>query len=352
MPDELPKRLALDPWATSSLLQKAIRRGEVELARRAASTLYHQRGLGTFRRLCTIAVEDIGIADPELLAEVVRLATDKQLRALIGADAAILCELTGRMALAVKDRSADYLISAVTRLDTAKQEQKQLASFPADQLIKIAAADHLPLIRRGSAALLVSTAESAVGSRLLPKLVERLLDSLPVQSSSLSNAVLRLASARGEPFCLLLPLLWSRWCHFGAKFTVTADEMPTVEFVNGIPLYTWDKHTAAGKSAIRRFARENGVVAAVLAKWVREHHRANATAIAAFYADAAPVARRLDWPTGTLLQQIGSCSDMMEAGCKLHGVAAVLQSVRDNLPHLNQLRRAELGRGAAKRAGR
>ncbi len=42
-----PRRLAIDPWVASSLLQKAIRRGDVDVAERAAFTLARHRGQGT-----------------------------------------------------------------------------------------------------------------------------------------------------------------------------------------------------------------------------------------------------------------------------------------------------------------
>lgn len=38
-----PRPLAIDPWVASSLLQKAIRRGDVDLAERAAFTLIRHR---------------------------------------------------------------------------------------------------------------------------------------------------------------------------------------------------------------------------------------------------------------------------------------------------------------------
>jgi hypothetical protein len=41
-----PRPLAIDPWVAASLLQKAIRRGDVDLAERAAFTLSRHRGQG------------------------------------------------------------------------------------------------------------------------------------------------------------------------------------------------------------------------------------------------------------------------------------------------------------------
>jgi hypothetical protein len=346
---ELPKPVRLDPWATSSLLQKSIRRGDAALARRAGLTLYHQRGVAVFRRLCIIAVEDIGIADTHLLQEVARIGTDKTLRAVLRSDAELIDDLCSRMALATKDRSADYLYCAATTLKVASADWKALERISLEELIAVASDDGLPLTRRAVAALLACTVEGKIGPALRPHSVEQLLDAFATHPLPVHDAVLQLTRAATHPFCIMLPLIWSRWWRCGAKLTVVEDELPTPEFVEGIPLYTWDKHTAAGKSAIRRFARENRPVATALGRWVPNHRQVDAAAIAAFYADASPVARRLDWPTGSLLAQMGAYADMMNAGCKFEGVPAVLGSFRENLSHLNDLRRDQLGRPARRK---
>lgn len=350
MPENSPLPLPkLDPWAASSLLQKAIRRSDLELARSAASTLYRQRGVAVFRRLCTIAVEDIGIADAGLLHDVARIGTDKALRAVLGSDADLIDDLTSQLALATKDRSADYLYCAATKLETALADQRESASHTFEQLTELATDDEVPLPRRAVAALLACTAPGEIEGRLDADRVERLLDAFPVKLLPLWGAVMSLARSRGEPFCIMLPLIWSRWWHSGAESMVLEDELPVSEVVSGVPLYIWDKHTAGGKQAIGRFARENEAVASALQSWAPIQCRRIVAEIAAFYADAAPIARRLNWPTGSLLKQMGFTADMIGAGCAFEGHRPVLVAVQENLPHLNQLRRVVCGRLASLR---
>src|SRR5262245_65757041 len=57
--------LIADQWVTTSLLQKSIRRGEVETAQRAAYTLFAQKGSAIWRRFMVIAFEDVGPASPD-----------------------------------------------------------------------------------------------------------------------------------------------------------------------------------------------------------------------------------------------------------------------------------------------
>ena len=51
--------LLADQWVIISLLQKSIRRGEVETAQRAAFTLFRQKGSAIWRRFMVIAFEDV-----------------------------------------------------------------------------------------------------------------------------------------------------------------------------------------------------------------------------------------------------------------------------------------------------
>ena len=61
------KPIAADPWVVSSLLQKSIRRGETEIARCAALTLFKHRGSSVWRRLMVIAFEDVGIGSLDVV---------------------------------------------------------------------------------------------------------------------------------------------------------------------------------------------------------------------------------------------------------------------------------------------
>lgn len=313
-------QLKLDPWAASSLLQKSIRRGETSLAQYAASVLARHRGEGVFRRLLTIAIEDVGIADVELVGEVTRLVTDRPLRLVLGSDAEIMNELCAKLAAAPKDRSTDYLYSAAS---AALRNGSKNAS---------------PLI--GEAATALSHCTTAADPLQLKEApVRRFLESyggdLP---DAFEDAISHLSRRGGHPFVLMLVPLWAAFSTSGSEATIVTEALPETEFIEGIPLCTWCKHTAAGKAAISRFARENRKVSRELCRWVSEANRIAVALIAAFYADAVPVSRRLEWTHFRPLYEAGFEADMFEAGCPRAGVGPVFDCVRAELKHLNQLR--------------
>ena len=121
--------LECDRWIASSTLQKAIRRGEIETAQRAALTLYTNDRSGVWRRLIAIAFEDVGPADVALVVETVAVATAPEWRAQHG-DTRALFYLTHRIAEAPKDRSADYLMWATSAHPSLDRMRRLCASIP------------------------------------------------------------------------------------------------------------------------------------------------------------------------------------------------------------------------------
>jgi hypothetical protein len=105
-----------------------------------------------------------------------------------------------------------------------------------------------------------------------------------------------------------------------------------------VPLYAFDMHTHIGKQAIRRFARESDLVRECSERYVRPATWERAVCNAAFYADAAPVARRLDWAQSASLEAFGIENDLILAGVSPEGFKPLLETVRSNLAHLNQIR--------------
>jgi hypothetical protein len=105
-----------------------------------------------------------------------------------------------------------------------------------------------------------------------------------------------------------------------------------------VPLYALDKHTRLGREAIWRFAYENDSVRACLARFVPAGRRRSAAYVAAFYVDAAPVARRLMWDQSEALEAFGIERDLIHAGVPTEGIQPLLEIMRAHLGHLNELR--------------
>ncbi len=342
----VPKPLAIDPWVASSLLQKAIRRGDADLAERAVITLYPLRGRGIWRRFLVIAFEDIGVASVDALIETTTACTDPAWREGVGGDECALRHVARLLAAAPKDRSPDHLISVAYSHPAFEDARGQVGAMSLARRIDRVADMSLPLPERAIAAWYASGIECGDERRVGPGDLNGLMHAfrhLGVPPDLI--AATRIAATRTrEPIVIMTPLLWLAASAAGDR-RVVEGAVPSVVMIGDIPSYVFDKHTAAGKAAIHRLARENPAVRDTLAAHVPEYRANVAACMAAFHVDAAPVSRRLEWAGSAELERLGVEADMAKVGVPTEGVSPLLTVVRDNLDCLNAIRAELFARG-------
>jgi hypothetical protein len=336
----IPQPLAIDPWIASSLLQKAIRRGDADLAERAAITLHRLRGNRIFRRVLVCGFEDIGVASIDALIKTTAACTAPSWRASVdGGDERVLQLVARLLAEAPKDRSGDHLIGVAHSHPALEDARLRIGAMTIGQRVDLAASDTRPLPERAVAAWFASGIEQGsehrVGRGDLPSLMSAFRH-LGVPDDPVTAT--RIAATRTrEPIVVMTPLLWLAASATGVHRIVECS-VPPFTTIADIPSFVFDMHTAVGKSAIHRFARENHAVRDVLAAYVPERRAKDAACVAAFHVDAAPVSRRFEWGGSAELERLGVEADMMKVGVPREGIAPLLTAVRANLDHLNAIR--------------
>jgi hypothetical protein len=85
--------LIADQWVVKSLLQKSIRRGEIDIAQRAALTFLAQNGSAIWRRFIVIAVEDVGAGSVDVVAKTIAASADGKWRKQSGGDVVVAAHL-------------------------------------------------------------------------------------------------------------------------------------------------------------------------------------------------------------------------------------------------------------------
>jgi hypothetical protein len=337
------KPIAADPWVVSSLLQKSIRRGETEIARRAALTFVKLKGSAIWRRLTVIAFEDIGIGSVDALTMIVASADDSAWRKNHGGDLKLAVHLAGVLSEAPKDRSADYLCGARDHPALAGFAQA-MANTALKSRLSHVHDQALGLPQRAVAALsalgIGSRGDISRGTGGLDGLLTTFRE-LGVPEELVAATGIAAARTR-EKITAMVPLIWlaarkseNRVCDCAVPHLVKADD---------VPLYALDKHTRLGREAIWRFACENDFVRACLARFVPTSQQRSAAYVAAFYVDAAPVARRLVWDQSVALEAFGIERDLHHGGVPAEGIQPLLGAMRANLRHLNELRAQVLAR--------
>jgi hypothetical protein len=145
-----------------------------------------------------------------------------------------------------------------------------------------------------------------------------------------------------EPITVMVPLIWLTAAT--NQQSVCDFPVPPLARAGDVPLYALDMHTHLGRDAIWRLACENDGVRTCLERFVPASQRRRAANVAAFYADAAPVARRLIWDQSRSLETFGTERDLLLAGVPAEGIRALLDVVRANLGPLNEARAQVLAR--------
>jgi MgsA AAA+ ATPase C terminal len=339
-----PRPLAIDPWVASSLLQKAIRRGDGDLAERAAFTLSRYRGRGIWRRLILIAFEDVGVGSVDALIQTTTACTRADWRSGVGGDELALRIVVRLLAAAPKDRSPDHLICAAHDHPILEEARREVGAMSFAQRIELVAETTSSLPFRAIAAWYASGVEWGKERRIGRGDLERLMGAVRDLGvpSDLVSATHSAAMRIREPIAVMTPLLWLASEKAGGHHVVDCP-IPPVTMIGEVPAYALDKHTALGKAAIHRFARECPAVRDALAAHVPEYRANDAACMAAFYADATPVARRFDWDGSDELERLGTENDMLKVGVTAEGVLPVLEVVRVNLEHLNAIRAEVIG---------
>ena len=108
-----PIPLAVDRYIALSAFQKAVRRGNEELALRAAATLTINGPKAIWRRLGIIAFDDVGVANLDAVGWVTAVIDEPDLRQRLGGDWRIADFLIRALCRSAKCRATDDIIDVI-----------------------------------------------------------------------------------------------------------------------------------------------------------------------------------------------------------------------------------------------
>jgi len=337
------KNLALlptDKWIASSLMQKAIRRGDSATAIRAAMTLHRHDARGLLRRLQNIAFEAIGIADPNCVIETVAACSDKAWRDRLCSEMQIIAYLCNRLANAAKDRSTDYLICTAVYHPSFEEERDTCGTLSMQDRIRVAADETQCAVSRAIATWFAGgidwARERRVGKGDLPTLIEAYAD-LGVPRDILA-ATHQAAKSVRDPIVLMLPVLWSLTVSSSKNPTFEAERFEAPVIVEGVPTYALDKHTRLGKRAARILLKTSGGFRACLEWHLPDSAWKRVVDMALFYAEGRMLDRKLIWQTGADLEKLGTAADMLKVGVPEDHIYPIINAVRDHLWMLDRIR--------------
>jgi MgsA AAA+ ATPase C terminal len=330
--------LIADQWVIKSLLQKSIRRGEVDIARRAALTFLAQKGSAIWRRFIIIAFEDIGAGSVDDVAMTVAASTDASWRRQVGGDVIIVAHLARLLAEAPKSRSAEHLITTATHHPSVEHERRLVSNRSIADNLAAVANESNTLTYRALAAWCVSGIDWKRDKQFgtdLPALLDT-FRKLGVPEELVAATGIAAAKTR-EPITLMVPLIWLA-ANDDQVPIIVETAVPWSPVLDDIPMYALDKHTRVGLESIRNLVKCNCEIRECLERYVAPAQRHAAAYMAAFYADAAPLASKLSWDGSDRLEALGTEADLLKVGVPCEGIEPLLHLFRANVQHLNKVR--------------
>lgn len=280
-----------DRWLLVSALHKAVRRGRVPIAVALALEVLNVNASYLWRRLCVVALEDIGFGDPQTCALVLAAASDAAVRQSLG-PRRVLTLLVTMLACAVKDRTLCDLVN----IENAKLGRELYVNKRPFQN-EVSATD-MPFLAKYMA---------LKGSEMMR-----------------------------DPLYWAVPIQWQMMQ--GQKISVQVNELVEDELINGVPASGYDQLNAVGKRAIGYFCKACEPVRMILEKHPIADRIAAIGGII-FLVEGSKLDRQLDFPGMMSVYEAAQVSDLHHIGCMtVEEQQELVKTVEENIPALNQAR--------------
>lgn len=294
-----------DIYVAASALQKSIRRGDLQTAIESSRRLFTDDEPRFWRRLTTIAFEDIGLGNTKIVSQLVAVAANKRWRLEHGGSWHVAHYLLTRLCASPKDRTTDDLLVVVDLLPSLTMHRRTLGSASSPALARTL--EEAMTIEEQATAIwyLMGTRRHRSNT-----LVQREGDPSAVWETFANMfrdetliEVSRFGAIRGAGLlAAFLPLI-ERWACPQATVEVR-EPLPQSPRIAGGPSYALDWHTRPGRIAIRWFNQRCKEWGRFLAQHVSRDKWDIATGDTIFRVEGGLVNRRLSWPCGDRIRAI------------------------------------------------
>lgn len=327
--------LPTDSWIARSVMQKAIRRGMVDLACRAAAQLLLIDPRTLWRRLLVTALEDLGPAEVDTTARIVAAWRDRKWRSQVGGDWPVVAELVRRSTQAIKCQSANDLWNIALHDPTLAPAKATLCETD-EQGILATAATPGEVCTQAVAALIALGQNAGCSAPTFDRAAANKLFEAFEASGRFSHVVGIYREAHrlsGVPLAALNLCLWP---HQQSLQSVARDELGATCWIGEVPSFALDQYTRTGKAAIRRYALQSEQWQDFCgARSISDKLRTAAAGEILFRIEGAAVAqRRTDNQSVALLDRSTPLGCFMQPDA----VASAKALIRRQLPLIDEIR--------------
>lgn len=331
-----PQPISGDKWLLSSSMQKAIRRGEVERAVRAAASLWYQDRLSFWRRLHIIAIEDIGVASTGVIIDVLTATASAIWRRKIG-DLRVGLFLVRLLCQSVKTRIADELLLQAERSGSYNKLRQHFANASDDLLTDYVTDENCPLVERALAIWYLAGTKK-FPSELMPQRkgspdkVTGVLRSLAVPVELVESCIAVMGRTQ-YPLSIFTPLVWQEVQKQENLLKVRKNIIPASPDIEGLPFYSADVYTRAGQSCYRKLQKE---VAELQGYSIRQ------IGVAQFYIEGGLLDKVITTQSIDGFSRDGEVADAEDAGLPLPDYLVLRECLQQNTQLLENIRQEQL----------
>lgn len=309
-----PNRYA--KWLLSSALQKSIRRGHLDYTRSYCDALLQIEPDYMFRRLNTVAAEDVGIGNLLAMAAYAKGGNSKTIRAKMGGTATVARALTAGLASSPKCRLGDELKTLDLREagDVAESYNLAMAEQTDQELLDILVDRKNPLTQRAIALMYFTRFEpsdrNALVVRAAPptKVRKQLLEvCAALETPQLLRELAYIYAGRmyeRQAYCL--PLAWDLMKDEAME--VRDDpQLPEQELVlNGIIAAAVDGHTSQGKKCLKELVATDDLALSLIPLTLGGDETLRAFHLTIFRTEGHLCAKRLTGEASRRVRQLSS----------------------------------------------
>lgn len=321
----------------TSLWQKAIRRGHVEWAIKAALGIQLRDPDYVMRRIRVIALEEVSVANLSLVAQTLAIAGKRTLHAKLGAQV-LLGHLTTQLALSPKCRVPCDIASWLEPIDGRRQQigtPRRTEAFLGGDLACIRnAAESWRSVAPES--MRVEGRWITVGRRD-PQRRDQFLEY--VDAPPLLRFVVRKGSGTYALNALSVPAYQLATLQSDLR-TMHAATLASDDCIRGIPAYAYCMYSGPGRQALRLLLQQDG--------WpfddaVPPKDRVSVLGHLLFYVEGGFCRERFEIAHGARIEAASETTLLGRYGVPADHVARLKKGMEDRIPRLNVMRRRVIG---------
>lgn len=331
---EQPEPMPGDKWLLMSAMQKAIRRGEVERAKRAAASLFYQDKVSFYRRVGITTLEDCGIACPDVLVKVLTASASSAWRRRVG-ELRVGLHLVTLLCGIDKTRLADALFIQAEKSPAYHTLRLRMAAASDETLAAFVRDEQNSLVGRAIAIWLLAGTQKFKSDAMPPRLgsphkAVSILRTLDVPNE-LTEACIGVIGQSQWPLSVFTPLIWQEVRKYPHR--VRHHMIPVAPDVNGLPHYSADMFSRIGKYCIRQWQKAVPEL---------KPYSTQQLGLGLFYTESHLTDKQLTAPELDAIQSAGEATDFESAGLEVLRQVELKDCLAQHMDMLADIRQEQL----------